>query len=101
MSAIIESAAPAVYPESPASYPDSPVSRVLAQPMMLGLFLPIQAGGWSASHLERSTTWTFDYNLALVRRAEDFGFDLAFGPRAATAACSMARRSIPSPRWRR
>jgi FMNH2-dependent dimethyl sulfone monooxygenase len=79
MSAIIESAAPAVYPESPASYPDSPVSRVLAQPMMLGLFLPIQAGGWSASHLERSTTWTFDYNLALVRRAEDFGFDLAFG----------------------
>ena len=34
---------------SPAAYPDSPVSRAFAQPLMLGLFLPIQAGGWSAS----------------------------------------------------
>jgi FMNH2-dependent dimethyl sulfone monooxygenase len=84
MSAILDTAAApagnaAVFPASPATYPDSPVARVLRQPLMLGLFLPIQAGGWSASRLQRSTTWTFDYNLALVQRAEEFGFDLAFG----------------------
>ena len=63
---------------SPAGFADSPVSRVLAQPLMLGLFLPIQAGGWSASTLPRSTDWSFDYNAALVQRAEHFGFDLVF-----------------------
>ena len=73
-----QAAAP-IFPPAPATFPDSPVARVLDQPLMLGLFLPIQAGGWSASHLPRGTTWTFDYNLALVQRAEDFGFDLAFG----------------------
>jgi dimethylsulfone monooxygenase len=39
---------------------------------------PIQAGGWSASTLPRSTTWTFDYNRDLTLRAEAFGFDLVF-----------------------
>nr|WP_175837626.1 LLM class flavin-dependent oxidoreductase [Burkholderia anthina] len=63
---------------SPAAYPDSPVSRAFAQPLMLGLFLPIQAGGWSASTLPRSTDWSFDYNAALVEKAEAFGFDLVF-----------------------
>jgi len=74
-----QAAAAPVFPASPADYPDSPVARALRQPLLLGLFLPIQAGGWSASQLARTTTWTFDYNLALVQRAEDFGFDLAFG----------------------
>jgi FMNH2-dependent dimethyl sulfone monooxygenase len=46
---------------------------------MLGLFLPIQAGGWSASTLPRTTDWTFDYNADLVRQVEDLGFDMAFG----------------------
>jgi FMNH2-dependent dimethyl sulfone monooxygenase len=64
---------------SPADFPDSPLSRALRQPLLLGLFLPIQAGGWSASTLPRTTDWTFDYNAALVRQAEDLGFDLAFG----------------------
>jgi FMNH2-dependent dimethyl sulfone monooxygenase len=63
---------------APADFPDSPVAQILRQPMMLGLFLPIQAGGWSASQLERSTDWSFDYNAALALRAEEFGFDLAF-----------------------
>ncbi|WP_175775241.1 LLM class flavin-dependent oxidoreductase [Burkholderia anthina] len=63
---------------SPATYPDSPVSRAFAQPLMLGLFLPIQAGGWSASTLPRSTDWSFDYNAALVEKAEALGFDLVF-----------------------
>ena len=53
------------------------MSRVLAQPLMLGLFLPIQAGGWSASTLPRTTDWTFDYN-ADRSRAEALGFDLVF-----------------------
>ncbi len=47
--------------------------------MMLGLFLPIQNGGWSPSLRPRSTTWTFDYNAALTRQAERLGFDLVFG----------------------
>ncbi len=63
---------------SPRDFPDSPLSRALRQPLMLGLFLPIQAGGWSASRLPRTTDWTFDYNAELVRCAEELGFDLVF-----------------------
>ena len=44
---------------------------------MLGLFLPIQAGGWSASTLPRTTDWTFDYNADRCAR-EALGFDLVF-----------------------
>ncbi len=68
-----------IRPSSPADFPDSPLSRVLRQPLMLGLFLPIQAGGWSASKLPRTTDWSFDYNADLVRQAEGLGFDLVFG----------------------
>jgi dimethylsulfone monooxygenase len=64
---------------SPLDFPDSPVTRILRQPFLLGLFLPIQSGGWSPSSLERSTSWEFDYNAKLTQRAEEFGFDLAFG----------------------
>jgi len=64
---------------SPADYPNSPLSNVLQQPLILGLFLPIHAGGWSSSTLPRSTTWTFDYNKALTLKAEELGFDLVFG----------------------
>lgn len=64
---------------SPASDPRSPLAAVLKQPLILGLFLPIQSGGWSISTKERSTTWTFDYNLALTQKAEALGFDLVFG----------------------
>ncbi|MEN3288193.1 MAG: dimethylsulfone monooxygenase, partial [Bradyrhizobium sp.] len=60
---------------SPADWPDSPLSQALAQPLLLGLFLPIQAGGWSASTLPRTTDWSFDYNRDLVLAAENFGFD--------------------------
>jgi FMNH2-dependent dimethyl sulfone monooxygenase len=64
---------------APAQFPDSPFSRVIRQPLILGLFLPVQSGGWSASLLPRTTDWTFDYNAALARRAEELGFDLVFG----------------------
>ncbi len=63
---------------SPADFPDSPFSQALKQPVLLGLFLPIQAGGWSASTFPRSTDWRFDYNKALVQKAEALGFDLVF-----------------------
>jgi FMNH2-dependent dimethyl sulfone monooxygenase len=64
---------------TPEDFPDSPYAQVLREPMLLGLFVPIQAGGWSASTLPRTTSWTFDYNSALVKRADELGFDLAFG----------------------
>jgi FMNH2-dependent dimethyl sulfone monooxygenase len=64
---------------SPADFPDSPLSQVLRQPLMLGLFLPIQSGGWSASLLPRTTDWQFDYNASLTKQAEELGFDLVFG----------------------
>lgn len=63
----------------PADFANSPLARVLRQPMMLGLFLPIQSGGWSTSTLPRTTTWTFDYNASLTRHAEALDFDLVFG----------------------
>jgi len=64
---------------APGQFLDSPFSRVIRQPLILGLFLPVQSGGWSASLLPRTTDWTFDYNAALTRRAEELGFDLVFG----------------------
>ena len=64
--------------KGPADWPESSLSQALAQPLLLGLFLPIQAGGWSASTLPRTTSWTFDYNRDLVLAAESFGFDLVF-----------------------
>ena len=63
----------------PADFPESPLSRVLAQPFLMGLFLPIQDGGWTPSTLPRTTTWTFGYNAALAKRAEALDFDLVFG----------------------
>jgi FMNH2-dependent dimethyl sulfone monooxygenase len=52
---------------------------VLHQPFMLGLFLPIQSGGWTASTLPRGTDWRFSYNAELAKQAEALGFDLVFG----------------------
>lgn len=63
---------------SPADFPDSPLSKALEQPLLLGLFLPIQAGGWTNSTLPRSTDWRFEYNRDLTLRAEELGFDLVF-----------------------
>jgi FMNH2-dependent dimethyl sulfone monooxygenase len=65
---------------SPASFADSPLSRVLRQPLILGLFLPVYDGGWSPSATPRTTTWTYPYNEALALKAEALGFDLLFGP---------------------
>lgn len=56
-----------------------PLAHALRQPLLLGLFLPIQDGGWSISTLPRSTTWDFEYNKRLTLQAEALGFDLVFG----------------------
>lgn len=55
------------------------IERAKRNPLMLGLFLPIQTGGWTPSTAPRSTDWTFDYNANLTVRAEEIGFDLVFG----------------------
>ena len=57
----------------------SALERAKRQPLMLGLFLPIQNGGWTPSTAPRDTDWTFDYNARLIVQAEEAGFDLAFG----------------------
>jgi dimethylsulfone monooxygenase len=66
-------------PAQPQDFTESPLSRAFRQPLMLGVFLPLQTGGWSQSTLPRGTDWTFDYNVRLTRRAEELGFDIAFG----------------------
>jgi len=65
--------------KGPGDFAESPLSQVMRQPLMLGLFLPIQNGGWTPSTLPRTTNWTFDYNASLTRRAEAMGFDLVYG----------------------
>ncbi len=57
----------------------SALDRAKQQPLMLGLFLPIQNGGWTPSTAPRGTDWSFNYNARLVVRAEEIGFDLVFG----------------------
>ena len=57
----------------------SALERAKRQPLILGLFLPIQNGGWTISSAARNTDWSFDYNAKLIVKAEEAGFDLAFG----------------------
>lgn len=57
----------------------NPLAEATRHKLMLGLFLPIQSGGWSPSTTPRGTDWSFDYNAALTRRCEALGFDLVFG----------------------
>ncbi len=55
-----------------------PLERLKDQPMILGLFLPTQSGGWTPSLAPRSTSWNYEYNARLTVRADELGFDLAF-----------------------
>jgi FMNH2-dependent dimethyl sulfone monooxygenase len=64
---------------SPATRADSPLARIVRQPMMIGLFLPTQTGGFSQSKLPRGTRWDFEYNKQLTLMAESYGFDFVFG----------------------
>jgi FMNH2-dependent dimethyl sulfone monooxygenase len=60
----------------PLDFPDSPLSKAVQQPMMLGLFLNLQ--DITFSRLATTSTWTYDYNASLVRKADAAGFELAF-----------------------
>ncbi len=64
---------------APELFHSPPLESVLRQPLMLGLFLPLQSGAWSPSLAPRATSWTFDYNAKCTIRAEELGFDLVFG----------------------
>lgn len=63
---------------SPLSHAESPLARIASQPMMIGLFLPTQTGGFSQSKLARGTRWDFEYNKQLTLAAEAYGFDFVF-----------------------
>jgi len=54
------------------------LERARRQPLMLGLFIPLQQGAWSPSTLARGTSWDFEYNAECAVRADEFGFDLVF-----------------------
>ena len=72
-------AAPALEPlvlKGPLDFPDSPLSRAAEQPLMLGVFLNLQDIGTSS--YPTTNTWTFDYNVEIVKQAEALGFELAF-----------------------
>lgn len=62
--------------KGPWDFDDSPISRVAEQPLLLGLFLNLQ--DIKTSTHPTTNSWTFDYNLALVQKAEELGFELAF-----------------------
>lgn len=62
--------------KGPFDFPDSPLSRAADQPLMLGVFLNLQDIGTSS--YPTSNTWTFDYNVEIVKQAEALGFELAF-----------------------
>ena len=64
---------------APLDFVDSPLSKASRQPLMLGLFLPTQTGGFSQSTYPRDTDWSFDYNQKLTLQAEEHGFDFVFG----------------------
>lgn len=74
-----EAHAPLAGASGPLDCGDSPLAQAARQPLMLGLFLPIQSGGWSPSTLARGTDWQYDYIARLTLQAEALGFDLAFG----------------------
>jgi FMNH2-dependent dimethyl sulfone monooxygenase len=61
---------------SPADIPGSPLAKAFEQPLMLGVFLDLQ--DIKRSRLPRTSTWTFDYNAEVVRKADELGFELAF-----------------------
>lgn len=88
--------------QGPLDFPDSPLSKAGREPLMLGLFLPTQTGGFSQSTYPRGTDWTFDYNRALVLKAESHGFDFVFGlqqwvPKGGFGGASRYRENFLDP----
>ena len=88
--------------KGPGDFPDSPLSRILQQPLMLGLFLPIQNGGWTPSRRAARTDWTFDYNARLACAPRSSASISPSGWRNGAPKVAMAARrstaNIPSTR---
>jgi dimethylsulfone monooxygenase len=88
--------------EQPLAFADSPLARASRHPMMLGLFLPTQTGGFSQSTLPRGTRWDFNYNKTLTLAAEAYGFDFVFGlqqwlPKGGFGGASQYRENFLDP----
>jgi len=62
--------------KGPFDFEDSPLSRAARQPLLLGVFLDLQDR--KISNYPTSNSWTFDYNVDIVRKADELGFDIAF-----------------------
>jgi FMNH2-dependent dimethyl sulfone monooxygenase len=62
--------------KAPFDFPNSPLSRAVRQPLLLGVFLNLQ--DINVSSVPTSNSWTFDYNVNVVRRCEELAFELAF-----------------------
>ncbi|KAH8660504.1 flavin-dependent oxidoreductase [Xylariales sp. PMI_506] len=63
--------------KGPFDFDDSPLSKAAAhQPLLLGVFLNLRE--FNKSTVPTTGTWTFDYNVEIVKKAEELGFDLAF-----------------------
>jgi hypothetical protein len=89
---------------SPADIPGSPLANALKQPLMLGVFLNLQ--DIRLSTLPTSSTWTFDYNAEVVRKADDLASNLRSAVRngcqkAAMTAKPRSMHSSPSAPWPR
>ncbi len=67
---------PKVMLRTQGDFPDSPLSRALRQPLLLGLFLNLQDIRFS--NLPTQSSWTFDYNAEVVKKADALGFEMAF-----------------------
>jgi FMNH2-dependent dimethyl sulfone monooxygenase len=95
-------ASPDRHYEKPLAFENSPLARAARQPMMLGLFLPTQTGGFSQSTLPRGTRWDFEYNKTLTLAAEAHGFDFVFGlqqwlPKGGFGGASRYRENFLDP----
>lgn len=62
--------------KGPFDFDDSPLSRSARQPLLLGVFLDLLDA--KKSSYPSSNSWTFDYNVDIVRKADELGFDVAF-----------------------
>ena len=65
----VSSVLPSTAPDLAARDGLSALQRAMRQPLMMGLFLPIQNGGWTPTTLPRSTTWTAAVSPALAGAA--------------------------------
>lgn len=74
MSTSIREGGPAL--KIPLDFPNSPLTLAQRQPLMLGVFLDLQDR--TLSSYPTSNSWTFEYNLSIVQKAEAAGFEIAF-----------------------